>query len=422
MAHIALFLHGLSAGGVQRSTMNLAGELIRRGHRIDIVCCTDKGAGRAMMPVEAALWPLRRQTRLGYAPLAWRAQPAARRLMMKPVILPLFPQKAMFYLPALAAYLAEQRPDALISADTYCNIGAIWARELAGVNTRIVVSERNTLSVQLQRPERRNAWRWRHVPQLIGATYPLADGIVSVSDGVGDDLSALCGVPRHAITTIYNPVHFGTGLEQRAAEPVEHPWLQPGEPPLLLAVGRLVKPKDFATLIRAFAILRHMRPARLLILGEEQERGERARLLSLARALGVGADIDLPGAVANPYAYYRRAAVFVLSSYREGLGNVLIEALACGCPVVSTDCPHGPVEILENGKYGRLVPVGDADAMAAAIAATLDAPLPRDFLRERGAAFSADRAAAAYLALCGLGNSELDESPTLGRAGIQHVA
>jgi glycosyltransferase involved in cell wall biosynthesis len=422
MAHIALFLHGLSAGGVQRSTMNLAAELIRRGHRIDIVCCTDKGAGRAMVPAGAYLHALRRHTRLGYAPLAWRAQPAARRLMIKPVILPLFPQKAMYYLPALTSYLVQRRPDALISADTYCNIGAIWARGLAGVATRIVVSERNTLSVQLQRPERRHAWRWRYAPQLVGATYPLADGIVSVSDGVGDDLAALCGLPRDRITTIYNPVHFGPELEQRADQVPDHAWLQPGQQPLILAAGRLVKPKDFATLVRAFALLRRTRPARLLILGEEQERGERARLLSLARELGVGSDVDLPGHVANPYAYYRRAAVFALSSYREGLGNVLIEALACGSPVVSTDCPHGPAEILGGGKYGRLVPVADAEALAAAIAATLDDPLPRDVLRARGASFTAARAASAYLDLCGLGRREIDEAPVMAGAEIQNVA
>jgi glycosyltransferase involved in cell wall biosynthesis len=422
MAHIALFLHGLSAGGVQRSTMNLAGELIRRGHRIDIVCCTDNGAARAMVPSRAVLHPLRRQTGLGFAPLAWRAQPAARRQMIKPVILPLFPQKAMYYLPALTAYLVQRQPDALISADTYCNIGAIWARQLAGIATRIVVSERNTLSVQLQRPERRHAWRWRHAPQLIGAAYPLADGIVSVSDGVGDDLSRLCGIPRAAITTIYNPVHFGPELEQRAVEEPDHAWLRPGQPPLILAAGRLVKPKDFATLVRAFALLRRTRTARLLILGEEQERGERAHLVALARELGVGADVDLPGHVANPYAYYRRASVFVLSSYREGLGNVLIEALACGSPVVSTDCPHGPAEILGGGKYGRLVPVADAQALSAAIAATMDDPLPRDVLRARGASFTAARAASAYLSLCGLERCEFDEPPIMTSAEIQDVA
>jgi glycosyltransferase involved in cell wall biosynthesis len=331
------------------------------------------------------------------------------------------PQKALFYLADLIDYLQFREPDAVIAADTYCNLVAIWARRLSKVKSKVVVSERNALSIQLQRPERRRTWRWRHVPPLVGALYPEAEGIVAVSNGVAQDISILCGIPRSAITTIYNPIHTGDELEQRAAESIDHPWLQPGQPPLILSVGRLVKPKDFATLIRAFALFRRSQPARLLILGDEPERGERARLAALARHLGVAEDVQLPGHVANPYPFYRRAALFVLSSYREGLGNVLIEALACGCPVVSTDCPYGPAEILENGHYGRLVPVGDAAAMAEAMAATLAAPPPAAMLKARAAAYSVERAASAYLALAGL-EIGVNEAPATHRALAQHVA
>lgn len=405
MARIGLFIHGLSGGGVQRSTANLAGALLGRGHEVDLVVGTANGAARRMVPVGAGLVPLQRRSRLHYLPLVLRADPDLHRLLMKPVILPLIPQKALFYLPSLVSYLEQRRPHVLISADTYCNLVAIWARRLAGTATKVIVSERNALSVQLRRPERRNAWRWRHAPPLIGALYPRADGIVAVSQGVGDDLSALCGIPRSAISTIYNPVHSGAALDRQAQEAPAHPWLQPGQPPVVLGVGRLVKPKDFGTLIRAFAAVRGERPARLLILGAEQEKGERARLLMLARTLGVADDVQLPGHVDNPYAYYRRAAVFVLSSYREGLGNVLIEALSCGCPVVSTDCPYGPAEILDGNRFGRLVPVGDWQAMAQAISSTLDFPPDAARLRARGATFGVERAASAYLALSGIGEA-----------------
>jgi glycosyltransferase involved in cell wall biosynthesis len=419
MARIALFVHGLSGGGVQRSFINLARELVSRGHEVELVVGTAHGASRSMVPPGVRLVPLQRRTRLSYLPLVMRAEPELRRLFLKPVILPLLPAKALFYLPALTDYLRERRPDVLISADTYCNLVAIWARRMSRASTRVIVSEHNALSVQLKRPERRRAWRWRYVPPLVGALYPRADGIVSVSDGVGDDLNRLCGIPRDKIATIYNPVHTGEELEGRAAQPLDHPWLRPGQPPVILGVGRLVKPKDFSTLIRAFAALRQRQAARLLILGSEQERGERSRLLALARSLGVAEDVQLPGHVENPYPFFRHASVFVLSSYREGLGNVIIEALACGCPVVSTDCPYGPAEALDGGKYGKLVPVGDAAAMTAAIAATLAAPPPVDMLRARGAAFSADRAASAYLALAGLEDSSTEQAPPPSYA--QHV-
>lgn len=402
MARIALFIHGLSGGGVQRSFVNLAAEFLRRGHEVDLVAGTATGAARSMVPADVRLVALKRRTRFAYLPLVLRAEPEARHLLLKPVLFPLAPQKALYYLPALTGYLTERRPDVLISADTYCNLVAIWARRLAGTATKVIASERNALSVQLKRPERRRAWRWRHVPALIGHVYSQAEAIVAVSNGVGDDLAEICGVPRGTISTIYNPVYYGPDVERQARAHLDQSLFQPHDVTTVLGVGRLVGPKDFATLIRAFALVRTQRPARLIILGEEQKRGERARLLALARSLGVEGDVHLLGHVANSYSYYARASIFVLSSYREGLGNVVIEALACGCPVVSTDCPHGPAEILDGGKYGRLVRVGDHESMAAAILATLDDPPCPDLMRARGASFSAERAASAYLSLAGL--------------------
>jgi glycosyltransferase involved in cell wall biosynthesis len=422
MARIALFIHGLSGGGVQRSTINLATEFMRRDHEVDLVVGTDHGPSRATVPAGVRVVPLQRRSRFDYLPLVMRAEPELRRLFLKPVVLPLLPQKAMFYLPALTEYLELRQPDLLISADTYCNLVAIWARRLSRAATTMIVSERNALSVQLERPERRHAWRWRHVPPLLGALYPRADGIVAVSDGVANDLATRCGIPRDRIATIYNPIHTGDELERRAADVSDHPWLTPGQPPVVLGVGRLVKPKDFSTLIRAFAMVREQQEARLLILGEEPQRGERARLQALARSLGVGPSVQFPGYVENPYPFYRCAGVFVLSSYREGLGNVIIEALSCGCPVVSTDCPYGPAEILEDGTYGRLVPVGDAKAMADAITATLASPPPASHLRARGATFTVERAASAYLALAGLERARADDAPALVPTHARQVA
>jgi glycosyltransferase involved in cell wall biosynthesis len=233
----------------------------------------------------------------------------------------------------------------------------------------------------------------------VGRTYPFADAVVAVSSELADDLSAVAGLPRGLIRTVYNPV-VGPELPALAAEPAGHPWLRPGGPPVVLGAGRLVEQKDFPTLLRAFALVRRERPARLVILGEGPA-GAREGLAALAAGLGVAADLDLPGFVANPYAYMARAAAFALSSLHEGLPGVLIQALACGCPVVSTDCPSGPREILDGGRYGRLVPVGDHEALARAILACLDDPSGREERVARAAAFGLERAVDRYLELIG---------------------
>ena len=234
------------------------------------------------------------------------------------------------------------------------------------------------------------------MPWLMKIFYPRADGVVAVSKGVADDLAVVIGLPRERITVIYNPV-VTPELLQKAQEPIDHPWFHPGEPPVILGVGRLTKQKDFPTLIQAFALVRKERPARLIILGEGEDRYE---LEELIRKLGIASDVDMPGFVDNPYKYMAYSTVFVLSSAWEGLPTVLIEAMACGCPVVSTNCHSGPAEILENGKYGKLVAVGDAAGLAEAMVGTLDAPESLNVVR-RAQDFGVEQAVAGYLEIFG---------------------
>ena len=200
------------------------------------------------------------------------------------------------------------------------------------------------------------------------------DHIVAVCGGVADDLSVQTGFPRSRFQVIYNPV-ISDALYDAAVQPVQHPWFESGEPPVVLAVGRLDKQKDFPMLVRAFRLVRDSRPARLLILGEGPDR---TRIEGVVRDQKLTADVALPGFEHNPYRFMNRSAVFALSSAWEGFGVVLVEALALGLPVVSTNCTYGPAEILKDGRYGTLVPVGDHQAMAHGLLSALENPVRND--------------------------------------------
>ena len=273
---------------------------------------------------------------------------------------------------AQVRYLKRERPEAMLSVFGYTNIIALWAWRLAGGPTRLFVNEQNTVS---QEAGNASSWRGRLTPQLMKRFYPWANGIVVVSRGVRDDMAELTNIPRERITVIYNPSVVKAEVAEKAQATLDHPWFKPGQPPVLIAVGRLQVQKDYPTMLQAFAKVRRRRPARLLILGEGKKR---PALEALIEELGLQQDVRLQGFVPNPYAYMARASLFVLSSRWEGLPTVLIEALCCGTPVVSTDCPSGPQEILRGGRYGQLVPVGDADGLACAIERALDnnAPSP----------------------------------------------
>jgi glycosyltransferase involved in cell wall biosynthesis len=232
----------------------------------------------------------------------------------------------------------------------------------------LVVNEQTTLS----RQSSKGNWRRRMMISLVKRFYPWADGIVAVSDGVAEDISQFAGIRRERIQTIFNPIIRGE-LKELAKAEVKDPWLSASHEPLILAVGRLSEAKDFPTLLRAVAEARKVRPVRLLILGEGRDR---PMLEALISELNLKEAVHMPGFVANPYAYMKYASLFVLSSIREGLPTVLIEALYCGVPVVATDCPTGPREILRNGELGRLVPMQDVPSLAEASVESFGAKPP----------------------------------------------
>lgn len=325
---LAIYLPSLQGGGAERAMLKVAQGVSARGYSVDLVLAQAQGPYLPEVPQSARLVDLKAS-------------------------------RALSSLPSLVRYLKDDQPDTLLSV-MYGNLIALWARTLAGVQTRTVLCVQNTLSFQTRYAK---DIRVRLEPQLIKRFYRRADGIIAVSAGVADDLSGMMRIPRSLIQIIYNPI-ITPEMRVKSQVPLEHPWFDPDEPPVILAVGSLTPQKDFPNLIRAFALVRKTRKARLLILGEGEER---TQIEALVKQLGLDQDVSLPGFNINPYPFMVRAPVFVLSSRWEGLPTVLIEALACGALVVSTDCPSGPREILRDGQYGQLVPVEDSINLAQAI-------------------------------------------------------
>lgn len=357
---IAIMLPDLRGGGAERVAVNLANALSTRGYRVDmVVMCRSGELLDALSPqvrvvsldaprVRQVLWPLWRYIRF--------AQPVAVLANMWPL-----------------------------------TVMAVLAKRMAGVGTRLVVAEHTTWSRSelLARPT--VGWQVRTSMHHV---FPHADGIVAVSQGAADDLAQFAQLDRQSIQVIYNPVV--SALPDRA--PVEcdpAAWWQGGHR-RLLAVGTLKSIKAYDTLIDAFARLCSRVDARLLILGEGSERNA---LEAQVKRLGLQGQVFLPGFVKDPGPFYQRADLFVLSSYAEGFGNVVVEALAAGTPVVSTDCPSGPREILADGRFGQLVPVGDAAALADAMAQSLASEHDHDSLKRRALDFSIDKAVDQYEAL-----------------------
>jgi glycosyltransferase involved in cell wall biosynthesis len=370
---IALFTTKMEGGGIQRVLATLARAFLARGIAVDVLLVSRRGELLGELPREARVLEMRSAWPIAAGALL--ALPGARRVAWG-WLATLRPRPAESVAP-LARYLARERPDALLASPMSASLAALWAAHRAHSSVRVVAREANTLSRQIAQ---RSEWYHARLPALAREWYPRAASVIAVSRGVADDLARLAGLPRERIAVIHSPVD-AEAIRARAAEAAPDDWLAPGQPPVVLGVGRLAPAKDFATLLRAFALLRAQRPARLILLGEGPER---TRLAVLARQLGVAQDVRLRGFEPNPFAFMARAGVLASSSRYEGLANVLREALVCRCPVVATDCPSGSAEALGDGALGQLVPVGDSRALAAALAQTLAAPPSREE-RERRA-------------------------------------
>ena len=388
---VALLTPHLGGGGAHKSTLSLARGLVAYGYTVDILVSYDEGRSLFEVPARCRLLALQYDDapRVRHFIRAFRYFDSGMR------ILPLLRRQQFTEALAIAKYIETERPHFLMPTLTSTILATLLALPLTEVRPIVIPIVRN------HPLGRKKLYR-----KLLRFLLPYAHRVVAISDGLVDSLSQGLSLPPNRIVRIYNPVVSDT-LHILARERPPHCWFDPGGPPVLLAVGRLAPAKDYPTLLRAFRILTRNRPLRLVVLGEGDQR---QRLEALVSDLGLRSKVCFLGWVANPYAYMSNASAFVLSSKFEGLGNVLIEALACGCPVVATDCPSGPREILNGGEYGALVPVGDHVALAAAINKVLTYPFDQELLRKRGCEFTFERSVEQYsLLLQCLSHSENEE-------------
>jgi glycosyltransferase involved in cell wall biosynthesis len=385
MTRIACLFSTSGHSGVDRMARHLIPALAQRGYAVDLLKVRNHGPN---------LDPERGET-----------PPGVR-------VIDLGSRHTYACLPAIVRYLRRERPAVMLSDKDRVNRTALLARALARTLTRVptglVLRSGTTISMDLASRGPVERWIQRN---SMGRLYRFADNVIVNSRNVADDMSTYTGLPRHLITVVPNPVVPAARFLEEQPRP-DHPWFAPGEPPVILGVGELGPRKDFGTLVRAFAEVRRTRACRLVILGKG---GAREGLLRLAADLGVAADMDLPGFKSDPHKYMAHAALLGFTSLWEGNPLVLPEALAVGTPVVATDCPSGPREVLQDGRYGPLVPMGDPSAFAAAIIQTLDAPLPAQTLREAARPFEIEASTDAYLDAMGLPHRAPDRPPD--RAG-----
>lgn len=353
---ITIIMTHLSGGGAERVMLLLAKGLANKGFKIDFIVGNTSN-------YKAEKWPDNIH------------------------LIDLNVSRFIYALPKLVRLFRGYNTDYVLSALKLVNVLTICAAKIALLEAEIVISEHSTISEKILNAE--NIKGKYIIPFLMKVTYPWATKIVSVSKGVADDLAQTIRINRQNIDVIYNPV-IEDQMFDMANEPISHRWFE-GDIPVIMGIGRLIKVKNFSLLIKAFTKVRKNRKCKLIILGEGEKRPQ---LKKLVKNLNMESEVALPGFYDNPYAYLSRADLFVLSSNVEGLPTVLIEALAFEIPVVSTDCPSGPEEILENGKWGTIVPRNNVEAMAKAMDKGLNSKPTNS--KERAMHFTVERAVQKY--------------------------
>jgi glycosyltransferase involved in cell wall biosynthesis len=364
--HVCLFILKFGDGGVERMMVNIARGLSLIGARVDFIVKETQAPYLHLLPPEVRI-----------------------------IKFHVAKQKAA--LPKLLDYLKRNDPDILLSAKILDDQVALQAKQRHPGRTRFFLRPGTALISRMKARGTHPLRRWLKTRQL-ASLFNRSDGVVAVSQGVADEVVELSKIPLEKINVIKNPT-ITPELYQQAEAVIDEPWLAPDQAPLILGIGGLRRQKDFPTLIRAFARVRKTLPCRLMILGQGNKEGA---LLSLAKELGLGDDFRLAGFVENPYAYLKRAKLFVLSSLWEGSPNVLTEALALGTSCVSTDCPSGPYEVTRGGEVAPLVPMGDPERLAEAMLQTLRKPLDPERLKHAVSDYTLEKSARSYLAAFGL--------------------
>jgi len=359
---ISIFLPSVHGGGAERAMLVFAGQLQQRGFSVEIVVARLEGALQALVPNGVRIYDL-----------------GSRRMLNA--------------IPRLTTYLRRQRPKALFSTITHANIAAVCAATLARVHTRVVVRQSNApLSEQVSNVGQAVCRR------LIPLVYKKAAGIIAVSEGVGEELRLIGPHLSDRVRTLPTPV-LNEQVRRQGEEIPDHIWFRKKACPIVVSAGRLESSKGMLDLLRAFARLRNNTVARLIIIGEGSQRQQ---LEAESQRLGLSECVSLPGFQSNPFSFMNHADVFVLASHYEGLPNVLIQALGFGTPVVATDCRSGPKEILEDGRWGTLVPVGSEGQLARAIESALQRSKNEAARRSAWRRFDADAATSGYLDMAGL--------------------